>query len=257
MVKGELGNGANVGLSYWNQPQARGAIGADLWGILLELGFADEAFNTPGTPDFAPYIWRNDPRGLELFEAHHMDPTSLFRADPLTQNVARVYLLTGRGRKLAELYLSLNSSADEFMQICGGSGRFVQIAPMVAMALAQSRHEPEAAELFELATQKGSELAKGGRAEDLADLARVYAAEGRKEDAVALLANAVAKRWMPHAPEFQPDLHSDPVFAGLKGDARFEKLRDAILARIAAERAKVNLNLLRQLSTPADAKEPS
>ena len=250
-LKGDLAKAANLGLTYWGRPEARNVMQDDLWGILLELGFPEEGFNTGGaTPDFAPYIWRNDPKGLELFEAHRFDARTFFARDPITQNLARVYLLSGRGAKVAELYLSLNASPEEFAALTGESGRFLQVAPFVGLALTRSGHTQEGSALLALAEQKARDGLKDGTPESAALLARVYGAQGRKEDALQLLVNAVSRGWLPHAPQFQPDLRSDPAVASLKGDPRFEKLRAQILETIARERAQVNLNLLRQLSTP-------
>jgi hypothetical protein len=40
---------------------------------------------------------------------------------------------------------------------------------------------------------------------------------------------------------------SDPALAGLRGDARFERLRQQVLGTIARERAQVSQRLLNQL----------
>ena len=123
-------------------------------------------------------------------------------------------------------------------------------APLIAVALKQNGHGSEATALLSLAETRAREAARNPDPNNLVLLARILAVEGRKEDALPLLSAAINRRWLHQAPEILSDLHSDPPLAGLKGDPRFEKLRDQIVATINRQRALVDQRLLAQLQRP-------
>jgi hypothetical protein len=170
---------------------------------------------------------------------------------PLTENAGRVYLLSGRGKKLADMYLSLKLSPDQFSSMAAGDGpeHFLYVGPLLAVALREIAHAQDAGALLSLADERARERLKDSEPLSSVLLARIYAVEGRKEDALALLAAAINRGWLPQPPELQVDLHNDPPLASLKGDPRFERLRQQILGTISRERALVNQRLLAQLRT--------
>jgi TolB-like protein/tetratricopeptide (TPR) repeat protein len=254
--RGDLANAANLGLAYWKTgpKEGRPAIRVSLWTVMLELGFVDEAAKLGPAPDFAPALWKLDPKGLDMMESHHIDVRTFFMLQPLTENASRVYLLSGRSKKLADMYLSLKMSPSAFLDMTNFGGdpdgmHFILSAPLIALALKENGRAADATALLTLAEQRAKARAADGKPEDSALLARIYAAEGRKEEAIALIVGAINRGWLPQPPELLPDLHSDPAFASLKGDPRFERSRQQLLGTIARERAQVNLQLLPQLST--------
>jgi len=248
--KGNLAEAVNVGLQYWatGKKEGRTAIGLSLDPALLQLGFIDEVSGM-GAPPFAPLLWRDDPKGLDGLETRNIPPRTFFSIQPLAENAGRVYLLTGRGKTFSDMYLSLKLSPEAFANLAGAEGpeHFLYLAPLLAIALKQNGHAEDADALLSLAESKGKEHQSPAPLTAVL-LARIYAAAGRKEDAIPLLGGAINRGWLPALPELQVDLHSDPALADLKGDPRFEKLRDQILGSIARERAQVNLRLVHQLA---------
>jgi tetratricopeptide (TPR) repeat protein len=241
--QGDIVRAANIGLETWKHggPDARTLIGIGLWEILLQLGYFDQAARVGPTPDFAKDLWLNDPKGLDKVESHHMTPQAFFSLDPLPQSAGRVYVLSGRSAKLADMYLSLHMSPDQFAKLVGGTESFLYVAPIVIVALNQNGHRREGAEMTAAAEAAAKSLLRNGKPESSLLLARVYAVEGRKDEALALLAAAVNRKWLPQPPLLRSDLAVDPAFASLKADPRFELLRQQILGTIARYRAQVRI----------------
>lgn len=249
--KGNLAEAANIGLANLkSMKNGAPAFTGAFWAVLLQLGFYDEALKMGPAPDFAPYLWRNDPKGLDILEGHHIDAQTFFKLFPLTENATRVYLLSGRSKAVADKYRSLNMTPEQFRNLARqeDEDHFLFSAPLVALALEQNGQGKDATALLSLA-ESAAKQRVGEKPLYSALLARVYAVQGRKEDALSLLTGAVSRRWLPEPPAIQTDLHNDPALGSLKGDPRFERLRDQILGTIARERAQVNQRLLAQLKT--------
>lgn len=240
---GDLAEAANMGLDYWKTGKAEGrpAIQASLWAILLQLGYIEQSYKISPAPDFAPYLWRNDPKGLDMLEAHHIPPHRFFSMSPLPQNAGRVYLLSRQSAKLSDMYSSLHMAPETFARLVGGDEEFLTVAPLVAIALRQTGQAEQSAQLLAAAERAGTKMLKDGAPLSSALLARVYATQNRKDEALALLAAAVIRNWLPQPPMLLVDLGLDPALAGLKGDARFERLRDQVLGTVKRERALVRI----------------
>jgi adenylate cyclase len=253
-TSGNPGEAANIGLAYWKteRKEGRAAIGGELWSVLLQLGFPDEASRLGPAPDFAPDLWKLDPKGLDLMESHHIDAKTFFTLEPLTENAGRMYLLSGRGKTLANLYLSLRMPLDQFFKLTHGDvpddNHFLYCAPLVAIALKDNGHADQANGLLSLAESK-AKARPGKEPINAFLLARILAAQGRKQDALVLLTSVINRGYIPEAPQILPDLKSDPALASLRGDPRFEASRQQLLGTIARERAQVNQRLLDQLRT--------
>jgi hypothetical protein len=223
----------------------------DLWTILLQLDLGDFAYglNMGPAPDFAPYLWHDDPKGLEMVESHHLSAKVFMTLSPLVQNVGRVSLLKGRPAMLAEGYRSLGMTPETYAAQFDDPEDFPSIVPALALSLQRTGHGSEADPLLTLGATRGEALLKSGNRDAAGWLARIYAVQGRKDEALSVLTSAVNRRWLPPPPVLHNDLASDPALAILKGDPRFEALRQQILGTIARERAHVDQRLLRQLRT--------
>ena len=228
--KGDLVRAAQIGLADWKTGgEGRSNVGYILWPILLQLGHPDEAWKVAPLPDFGPYLWANDPKGLDMVEAHHFPRRRLFSRTPIVAYIGRVYLLSGRGETFANMYLSLRPG--EFEQLADDGG-FVICAPTIGVALKGSGHAAEAEQLLAAAERAVAKQMQDGDPAAQANLARIYAVENRRAEAVSLLAAAVTRGWLPDTRYLLNDLHLDPALAGLRGDPGFERSRDQILARL-------------------------
>ena len=251
--RGELAKAANIGLQVWSggRPEARTVIGNWLWQILLQLDFGDVVFSGKmgPAPPVALYLWRDDPEGLDRIKAIHMSPKMFMTLSPMVQNAGRVSLLKGRPGMLADGYMSLGMTPEIYAGQFDDAEDFPSVVPALALSLKHTGHASEAQALLSLAATRGEALLKDGNANAAGWLSRIYAVQGRRDEAVSLLARAVDRRWLPPPPILHNDLATDPAFAILKGDPRFETLRQQILGTIARERAHVDQRLLNQLRT--------
>ena len=73
----------------------------------------------------------------------------------------------------------------------------------------------------------------------LVTLAHVRALEGRVDEALTALGQAIDRGWLPDRDEFAVDISEEPSLAGLASLPRFQELRRRVLGRLAAERRKV------------------
>jgi hypothetical protein len=149
--------------------------------------------------------------------------------------------MSGQGRKLAEMYQSLDVAPAEFSKLSGEGPQFLTLAPTIAIALRETGHGDEADALLANAEGLAVNFRRSLDPMYSALLARIYAAQNRKDQALSALTSAVADNWYPPLPYFPTDLALDPAFALLKGDPRFERIRQQILGTIKREHAKVRI----------------
>ena len=251
---GHSARAANLALAYWatRKKEGRTVVGDTAFYPVLQLGLIDEAVKLQGTdaPDYAPYLLRAEPKGLAMFEAHNIAPRTWFGSQPITEIVARAYMLNGQSAKVADAYLSLGLSPDQIAGLVLRQPEAILYrGPILVVALQKNGHAKEASDLLSVVRQRASEAARDGSPLHLALLARVDAVDGRKEDALALLTRAVNHAWIPPTPLMTVDLHNDPALGNLVGDTRFERLRDQILRRVARQRSQVDPALLRQFNS--------
>ena len=244
--KGDLSGAARIGIRAFNSvgPEEGTVLGYELGFLLLKLGYYDEVQANFDVPPPAPYLWRNDQRGLDMVEALDFTPKRFFAMSPMSDAAGRVYVLSGQSARLAELYRSAASSPAEFQSILGDDEMIIQ-APTIAIALRQSGDPAAAEQLLAAAesTLRGSfkQRASPNMARGLEEayLARIYSVQGRNSEALDYLMAAVRAGWIPDVPWFAADLAKEPAFMNLKRDARFESARQQIFDRITKERAEL------------------
>ena len=237
--KGDLSGAAQLGLSRLAAAngQERALLEMTLFKILHQLGLHKEADRIlPPPNNYIPFIRANDPKALDMMEAQH--PGAQFWTYGALNIVgARVYIANGQAPRLAKLYRSSAESVSEFEKLIGRHA-IPDVAPTVALALKQSGDVAEAGALLKLAETRANEFpARPGDQE--VRLARIYAAQGRKDQAIAKLASAIDAGWLPPFLPIHTDLLLDPPLAELRDDARFDNLRLRILQHLQKERTEL------------------
>jgi len=259
-AKGDVSTAARVGIDAYNRlsPEKRGILGYSLAFILLKLGYFEEVEKAHfDVPRPAPYLWRNDPRGLDIVEAMNLTPKQYLQASPMTDAASRLYVLSGRGEKLVSIYRSIGSSPAALQSVTG-EFEMVTIGPTIAIALRNSRDAQAAQQLLAAAESSLRTSLKEARGPSMAAalnqayLARVYAAQGRTQESLEQLEAAVRTGWIPDVPLLPTDLLTDPSFALLKNEPRFMAARQKIFDRVQQERAEIG-----PFSLAADAPKSS
>jgi TolB-like protein/tetratricopeptide (TPR) repeat protein len=240
-ARGDLSEAARLGLALLraNPDRSQGIVGFPLFGILLQLGFVEEADRVFPPPAFGPSIRNNDPRALDMVESLGLRPKRFFALHPLPMGASRVYVLSGRGKRLAELYHEAAHSPEDMRAISGSDLQFVKIAPYIALGLRDAGEAEEAKRVLELAERLVATRSLDSHPNERAFLARILATQGRGEKALAELDKAIRDGWLPVQPEMQNDIALDPSFASIRSDRRFATSRNRVLAHLRKERSEL------------------
>jgi hypothetical protein len=216
---------------------------SEAWFLLIQMGLHEEAIRRSAhapPPPPAPFLWRDDPKGLDMVQASGMPASRVWHVTPLIEAMTRVYHASGRARELAALYRASAPRGDP-LDVIRDSTTFDHVAPDVALALRAAGDEQEAHRVLAAAEPKWTALGANGRLrrDDEVMFARLRAVQGRREEAVERLARAVADGWLPRTPFMIDDIQRDPAFAQLRDLPQFQAIRQRILALFRRERSEV------------------
>ena len=235
--RGDLSGAIKVGLGYYKRASAsdRELYARLLFRPLFQLNLFDIANQISPLPHFVPYIIKDDPQVLDMFDAE-VSPKRFWSEGFFAVAGGGVYLRNNQGPRLAKLYRAVASSPEQFMEIVGRE-RLADIAPIAALALRSAGDEDQARRLLTLAETVATPPGQPNR-EQMVSLARIHAVQGDTDKAIGLLSAAIRAGWLPSVP-ITPDLAIDPPMAELRRDPRFEALRQQILRHLAKERAEL------------------
>lgn len=239
--KGDLSEATKLGLQIMraHPAEAKGFVGFPLFSLLLQLGYEEEARASFPSPPFGPFLWRNDPRGLDIIEGMGLRADQFFALHPMPMNAGRVYLLSKRGRKLAELYRQAVRSPEEMSVVAGSDRDFVMLAPFLALGLREAQDGAEADRVLAAADRLLASKRLDDRRSQSFLAARVHVLQGQPSKALQELTSAISAGWLPRPPAMPNDIGTDPAFASLKSEPRFQQVRQRILDHVARERAEL------------------
>jgi TolB-like protein len=235
--RGDLSEAASALLAAHTKgnPEELEILNRFLFEALIQLNLfdaADKAFPPPSP--WVPLLRRNDPKAIDLIE-ESLTARSFWTFGPLPVVAGRVYLLTGQHARFAARYMEAAGSPQTFERLVGPPN-LPDVVPSLALALRASGRDEDAGALLQRAEVAAGQLQ--GVTRDVA-LARIRAAQGRKDEALALLVGAVSRGWIPPYLPIHTDIALDPPLAEMKDDPRFQRLRQQILAHVAKERAEL------------------
>lgn len=240
-AKADISEVARLGLEFYRDASAeeREFIGFHVHASLVQLGYPEQAFKLSGLPPFALPAWKNDPKAIDMVEALEFPPRRFWAAPvmPLVHN--RMRMNHGRANDVLRDYRAVGNSPESLETAIGSLGAFVDAAPTVALALERTGHVEQAAQLIAAAEKAQSKIVRNSVAYRHVSLARIRAMQGRKREGMQLLSKAFSDGWRPEIPNYLPDLALDPPLATLQSEKGFDRIRTAILAHFAKERAEL------------------
>jgi adenylate cyclase len=221
-------------------PSERQVVATRLAPVLLQLGYTDEAAGLMHLPEGVSAIWRGQaetPRQLAVMDR----PLDFWVDGEFPMIYARLLPKDGRLQELIGYYRAAFHNPDELLAAMDVPVRFMTLAPNLAVDLRRAGDDREASLMIAKAESLITPLQANGplRGVALVWLAQIRGAEGRGEEALSLLRQAVEQGWLPDRTFSATDIADEPAYAALLADPRFQTLRKRILDRIAEERRKL------------------
>ena len=174
-----------------------------------------------------------------VWQARNRDPIAadVYRDD--NHVAAKLMLNDGRAPELAATY----DSAVGLLSLRPRQRlRVDQLheAPVVALALRQAGRAAEADRLLREADAAIRAVYRRSQVPFWfdADAAAIWAAQGRKDEALSTLERAMSRGWTHTGTTDLPDIVDEPAFRSLHGEPRFERIRAKLAAHFARERKR-------------------
>jgi TolB-like protein/DNA-binding winged helix-turn-helix (wHTH) protein/Flp pilus assembly protein TadD len=210
-------------------------------GDLAQLGHLDEALRLAQLEPYQALAWSGRTESPEAIRARLRRPQDFWSDSQVAMIYARLLPNAGRLDELVGYYQAAFKSPDELRSETNLDLFFLHLAPNLAVDLRRAGDDREASLLIARAESVMGPILSNGPPYSVLwlDLARLRAAEGRDEEALALLAKAIGSGVLPDRTWYAADIAEEPCFAALIGRPQFQALRRQILDRLEAERRKL------------------
>jgi len=207
---------------------------------LIRIGYYGALHRVTGCPEWYAPMLRGNGLPPTTFENRPVAPDEFWTSDLFSAPASRAMVRLGHSRDLVKLYRAGFRDADDFISRSDRLNMLSALAPDLSVALASTGSADEGAYLLAAASRRLEEvLSRVPVADATGSLALIRAAQGEREQALALLDLALRRGWYPDGRTVALDLADEPAFAGLKADPRFQALRKRVLDHVARERAEL------------------
>jgi serine/threonine-protein kinase len=221
-------------------PSESSYVKTRLYRPLLQLGFIDEVGRLFDGDQEIIQLYKGVAPSPATIRSWYKRPIDLWLDGEAAALFARLLPRHGRLQEFVGYYKTAFSNPDAFFDLWPGADKalFRQLAPNVAVILRAAGKAAEADAILRRNEQVLAAFLKNGPAlpDMLMNLAQLRAAQGRDDEAVRLLGQAVNRGWLPQGATTAIDIAEEPCFAQLVKRADFQRFRKRILDRIAAER---------------------
>jgi TolB-like protein len=230
-----------------SHPEEAGWVDTRIFHPLMQLGFIDEALDAWDWAPESAADYRGIPDRAKLIKNGYRNPRDIWEDEDAMALFGRLLPKHGRLKEYVGYYDSAFKSPEELFAFSKAQpGHFNLIAPTLAANLSAVGRQAEADAILRHSEELLQKRFAGGarNAGDVGLLARVRAAEGRDDQAIALLRESIAGDDLPDRMYQAIDIADEPCFARLVNRADFQAIRKRILLRIEEERRKVSPVLL-------------
>jgi len=230
-------------------PESAGNFDLLIRSALLQLGFIEEGLAAGGWPADNARDFRGIPVSPQELRAANKRPVDFWQDSDEPALFGRLLPKHGRLQEYVGYYRAAFKTPEDFFDaFTHQQNKLTMIAPTVAVVLRAGGEDAQAQTILRHTDSMLADWLHNGpaRPDLLWRLAYFRAAEGRDDEAVALLGRAVAGGALPDRQYYAIDIAEEPCFARLVNRADFQAVRSRILARIEEERRKVPLALLAQ-----------
>jgi serine/threonine-protein kinase len=240
-----------------SHPEEAAWVDTRISGSLTQIGFLDEAMRASGFQPSEAELYRGIPSPPAVIKAQYRRPADFWLDDDAPTIFGRLLPKHARMAEYLGYYDAAFRSSDDFADLMKHRpAMFTLVAPTIAAVLRQAGRSGDADAL----AAKGEAMVVRWRQNGpayaglLASLAEYRAFDGKDDEAVSLLGQAVAKGWIPDGGFAATDIAEEPCFERLVSRPDFQQVRRRIFARIQEERAKVPPGLLAQAYPRATSK---
>ena len=216
--------------------------------ILAQLGYLQEAAAIYDLPPSEAAPYRGVPLPAQVLRQRYRHPLDFWRDGDTPDVYARLLPKNGRVAEYVRYYRAAFRSADDFYSAIAWDSweQFTDASPNAAVNLRAAGETALAQEVIDKDETVIAPLLRNGPANrQLAyNLAQLRAAEGREDEAMALLRRAIDQHWLPDRTHFAIDIADEPAFASLVKRADFQAIRRQIIAHIEDERRQITPAML-------------
>lgn len=231
------------------EPHTSDRMDMHLGELLRELGYREQALRATRFDEGMWRLWQGEVPSLAALRARNRTcaPIPLCGGEANDHDgfygplATKLLLNAGRGVELASLYRTEGLLQLAPNRLADRPAVLVSNGPLVALALRASGRTEEADRLLAL-TDSAIRAILSRRVVPhwfYADSAQTWALQGRRELALTALERAVDRGWIYAGEMALPDISDEPAFRSLRGDPRFERVRQRIAAHLARERTEV------------------
>jgi DNA-binding SARP family transcriptional activator/TolB-like protein/cytochrome c-type biogenesis protein CcmH/NrfG len=207
---------------------------------LTAIGAYDALHRVTGCPDWYSKLLTGKQLPPTIFQGKAVAPGEFWTSEFFSAAASRAMIQLGHERDLVALYRAAYRNADEFMSMTGRRDLLPELAANLGIALKASGSSEEAAYILASAASRLEDIERnGGDRWTFARLALVRAAQGEGSEALEELDLALRKGWFPDGRSVGIDIGREPAFAALRGEPRFEAMRDRIVRHVAREQAEL------------------
>jgi TolB-like protein/Tfp pilus assembly protein PilF len=256
-IEGRPGDVVRIMLQVRSQyPQEAGAVDQRIGPSLIQLGFVEEGLGAEKLPLDLASDYRDSPAPASVLD-RYPPPLGIWQDLNAVAIYGRLLPRHGRLNEYIQRYRAVFKSGDDFLATFGEYPNALNVlAPTIVANLRAAGLGADADTILRATEPTVDRYSRNGPPQPdlLAQLAYYRAVDGKDDDAMALLARAVAGHWLPDGTNQAIDIAQEPTFARLANRADFQAIRRRILARIEDERRKVPLRQLAQAyGNPAKA----